>query len=212
MTIQDSGSELNVISTKLCNKLGLTGLPIVVNTIGVAANVTPICTKMVDLTVDDRMGVQTSMECIVLDKACGKALEIDPVIFETLEKFIIPEDIVVTGGDVELLIGMNRPCLHQQVSMYGNPDSIMIMETRFGPCLIGRAPENFTGNYECGIINVGRMSLEKVEDNNLWKIAEAETAGIKNDCDCNKKSDEDILFDSCMNDAWSFDKKIADLN
>ena len=90
--------------------------------------------------------------------------------------------------------------------MYGNPDSLMIMETRFGPCLIGRAPEKFTGNYECGIFNVGCMSLEKVEDDNLWKTAEAETAGIKNDCDCNKKSDEEILFDSCMKDAWSFDK------
>ena len=49
------------------------------------------------------------------------------------------------------------------------------------------------------------MSLEKVEDDNLWKTAEAEMAGIKNDCDCNKKSEE-ILFDSCMKDAWSFDK------
>ena len=101
--------------------------------------------KFVDLTVEDRMGVQTSIECIVLDKTCGKALEVDPAVFETLEKFIIPEDIVLTGGDVELLIGVNRPRLHQQVSLYGNSDSIMIMETRFGPCLIGRAPEKFHG-------------------------------------------------------------------
>ena len=44
LTILDSGSELNVISTKLCNKLGLTGVPIVVNIIGVAANVTRLHT------------------------------------------------------------------------------------------------------------------------------------------------------------------------
>ena len=93
LTILDSGSELNVISTKLCNKLGLTGVPIVVNIIGVAANVTRLHTKLVDLTVEDRMGVQTSIECIVLDKTCGKALEVDPAVFETLEKFSIPEDM-----------------------------------------------------------------------------------------------------------------------
>ena len=39
MTILDSGSELNVISTKLGNKLGLIGVHIIVNIIGVAANV-----------------------------------------------------------------------------------------------------------------------------------------------------------------------------
>ena len=46
LAILYSGTELNVISTKLCNKLGLTGLPIVVNIIGVAANVNRICTKI----------------------------------------------------------------------------------------------------------------------------------------------------------------------
>ena len=101
---------------------------------------------------------------------------------------------------------MNCPRLHQQISLYGKHNSLMIMETRFGPTVVGRAPENYPGNYECGIFNICRMSLNH-EENNLWKIAEAETAGIKAECECKKKTDEEILFENCMKDAWSIDEE-----
>ena len=207
ITILDSGSELNVINTRLCNKLGLSGTPITINIIGIAGNTIQRYTKIVDVIVEDRMGLLTPVQCIVLDKTCGNALMINRNVFASFGDIKVPEkEIVTRGGEVELLIGMNCPRLHQQISLYGKHNSLMIMETRFGPTVVGRAPENYPGNYECGIFNVCRMSLNH-EENNLWKIAEAETAGIKAECECKKKTDEEILFENCMKDAWSIDEE-----
>ena len=55
-TILDSGSELNVISSNLCNILRLQGSPISINIVGVAGKVIKKKTVVVELTVEDRMG------------------------------------------------------------------------------------------------------------------------------------------------------------
>ena len=78
----------------------------------------------------------------------------------------------------KILIGMTCPCLHQQISIYGQQNGLMIIETRFGPTLVGKTPNGSYGNYECGIFNLGRISVAE-EENNILKTMEAETAGIK---------------------------------
>ena len=89
--------------------------------------------------------------------------------------------------------------------MYGKQNNLLIMATRFGPSIVGRAPDKFSGNYECGIFNLSAMSLCE-EENNLWKLAEAEVTGAKTECMCQKMSDEEILFTNCMKDGWSIDE------
>ena len=201
ITILDTGSELNVINTKLYNKLGLKGTPITVTIVGITGKTMQKSTKVVDLIVEDRMGLQTSLQCIVLDKTCGNALQVDKEIFSLFGDIKVPErELVTTGGEVELLIGMNTPRLHQQISMYGKQNNLLIMETRFGPSIVGRAPDKFSGNYECGIFNLSAMSLCE-EENNLWKLAEAEVTGAKTEM-----SDEEILFTNCMKGGWSIDE------
>ena len=81
-------------------------------------------------------------------------------------------------------------------------DELTILETRFGPIIVGggggggRAPDNLRRNYECGVFNSCRKSI--VEENNSWKSMEAETAGIKKDCSCSMKTDEEIVFERSM--------------
>ena len=142
-TILHSGSELNVINSRLCEKLRLDGSSISINIVGVAGEIIRKRTKVVDLIVEDRMGYRTPIQCIVLDKTCGNALKFDSQILSSLEKNInIPKnDIYTNGGEIELLTGMTSPRLHQQISMYAEQNGKLIMETRFGPSLVGPGSE-----------------------------------------------------------------------
>ena len=180
-TLLDSGSELNVMCRKLCNRLGLSGTSTSINMVGVAGEIHQRRTEIVDVVIEDRMGYRTPIQCIVLDKTCGTALKIDPCIFSLLdENATIPAtEIHTSGGEVELLLGMACPRLHQQISMYGQKGGLTILETRFGPAIVGKAPENSMGNYECGVFNTCQMSI--VKEDELWRSLEAETAGIKKD-------------------------------
>ena len=99
ITILDTGSELNVINTKLYNKLGLKGTPITVTIVGITGKTMQKSTKVVDLIVEDRMGLQTSLQCIILDKTCGNALQVDKEIFSLFGDIKVPErELVTTGG------------------------------------------------------------------------------------------------------------------
>ena len=60
ITILDSGSDLNVINPRLCKKLGLVGSFITINRVGVGGEVTQRRTKVVNLVIEDRMGVSNT--------------------------------------------------------------------------------------------------------------------------------------------------------
>ena len=128
--------------------------------------------------------------------------KIDPNVLTILqEDTAVPTaEIYLGGGEVELLLGMTCPRLHQQISMYVQKGGLAIMETRFGQTIVGRAPKMLPGNDECGVFNSCRINI--VEENDLWRSMDAETAGIKKDCSCSLKTDEQILFESSMKDAW----------
>ena len=64
------------------------------------------------------------------------------------------------------------------------------METRLGPTIVGRSPEDSLGNYDCGLFQACRISIA---EDNMWRSMEAETAGIKKDCSCCLKTDEEVL-------------------
>ena len=207
----DSGSELNVMSSKLYKKLILNGPPITINIIGVAGEVTQRKTNVVEVTIQDRLGFQTTLQCIVLDQACGKAIEVHPRILSIFgDNLPVPkEELLLSGGggggggEIELLVGMTSPHLHQQLSLYGRRNELMIIETRLGPSLVGRSPDTTTGNYESGVYTANNISV--VEEKALLKFVEAETAGIRKECECQTKTDEELLFENFMKDAWSND-------
>ena len=155
-----------------------------INIVGVSGKIIKKNTKVEDLLVEDRMGYRTPIQCIGLDKTCGNALRIDPHILQTLGQIVsIPGDIFVAGGEIDLLIGMSCPCLHQQILMYGDNHGLMIMETRFGSTLVGRIPNSNCSNYECGIVNTCQISFDG--EDALLKVVETELTGIEKECACN---------------------------
>ena len=130
------------------------------------------------MNVEDRLGFQTSIRCIVLERTCGNAVKVDPQALSSLrEKVPIPKDIYLGGGEIELLIGMTAPRLHQQISMYGDANGLMVMETRFGASLVGRIPNKSIGT----------------ENDDLLKLAESEIAGIEKHCACQFKTDRNYF-------------------
>ena len=123
----DSGSELNVMNSKLYKKLKLNGSPITINVIGVAGKVTQRKTNVVEVTIQDRLGFQTTLQCILLDQACGKAIEVHPRILSIFgDNLPVPkEELLLSGGEIELLVRMTSPHLHQQLSLYGRRNELM---------------------------------------------------------------------------------------
>ena len=60
--------------------------------------------------------------------------------------------------------------------MYVQKGGLAILQTRFGPAIVGRAPENLPGNYECGVFNSCRINIVEVTDG--WRNMEAEKVEI----------------------------------
>ena len=60
ITILDSGSELNVINSKLCKKLGLVGSFITINIVSVAGEITQRKTIVVDFSNRRSNGVSNA--------------------------------------------------------------------------------------------------------------------------------------------------------
>ena len=206
-TLLDSGSELNIISSNLCKLLQLQGTPITINLIGVAGKTIKKKTVIVELIIEDRMGYQTPIQCIVLDQTCGKALQIDHNILKDWgARNPLPKNLVIDGGEIELLIGMACPRLHQQISMYGD-EEMTIVETRFGPAIVGAVPNKKDEENLDGFgANVAKATLEDYhEENELLKLVEMELAGIEKECGCHGKTDEELLFEKNMEDAWTVD-------
>ena len=144
-----------------------------------------------EVIVEDRMGNKTPIQCIVLDKTCGNAQKFN---IDHMKSYFkgkkLPDDLVSDGGEIDLLIGMSCPRLHQQVTIHeGN--TLSIIETRFGPALVGTVPNE--NNEEESI--VCRITLDDDEEEKFMRLLENEIAGIKKECECQLKSDEEILFE-----------------
>ena len=75
--VLDSGSELNIITSKCCERPNLKGKPIDINIVGAGGVTSRTRTKMVHFFVKDAFGNEIYVECIVLSKACGRAPPID---------------------------------------------------------------------------------------------------------------------------------------
>ena len=82
-TILDSGSELNIMNSTLCKKIRLIGSPVLIDIVGVGGKVFKKQTKCVNVLIEDHIGYQTPIECIVLDKTCGMALKVDSSVLST---------------------------------------------------------------------------------------------------------------------------------
>ena len=205
-TILDSGGELNIMNSTLCKKLRLIGLPVLIDIVGVGSEVFKKQSKCVNVLIEDRMGYQTPIECIVLDKTFGMALKVDSSILSTFWENLPfpPNNIFMEDGERELLLGMASPNLHLQISLYGLRNGLNIIETRFGPSLVGPALQHLKGNYECSIYNLNKVSFVN-EDYEWWNIYDAEIAGITKDCPCQIKTDEEVSFDKCMEGAVTTD-------
>ena len=141
-----------------------------------------------------------------MEKACGNALPIPVKIVEkVIDKLQInPKHLCVHGGEIDLLLGMNSPQLHKQIHVYEELNGLAVVETLFGPCLVGKAPDGHTGNYDCSVVNVMSTMTEREVD--LWKFVEAETAGIQKECPCQLKTDEEIKYEKAMENAWTTDE------
>ena len=158
-TLIDGGSEIHIMTSKLCNRLGLKGIPLNIKLVGVGRAVTHKRVQKVEVTIEDRSGKQTLIECIVLENACGKTIEIDNDTRAYIEKEMsLPRSKLVNSeGDVELLLGMATPQLHSQLSVRRHSCGVELIETRFGPCLVGQIPNQKDGNYICGNFTSGTV-------------------------------------------------------
>ena len=204
-TLLDSGSEVNIISRKMANQLGLKGEPFVIDTIGVGAVSTQQFTEKVQLFIEDIMGRETYIEAIILNKACGNALPIPSDVIEKIsEKFHVnPRSLFTSGGEIDLLLGMSVPQLHKQSGMQID-DGLCLIETRFGPCVTGKSNTFPNGNYESSLLNVNYIQIKEEVD--MWRFLEAEIAGVNKECPCQKKSDEEVKYEQVMDNAWSRDE------
>ena len=157
--VLNSGSELNIITSKCCERLNLKDKPIDINIVGAGGVTSRTRTKMVHFFVKDASGNEIYVECIVLNKACGRALPID--------SGCIPRRKVCQRGEIDFLVGMSSPELHKQYTMEKLPNGLYLMRTRFGTCLVGLTPRSCSGNYKCGVYNVNHSYFRKLR---MWCV------------------------------------------
>ena len=69
---------------------------------------------------------------------------------------------ILKFSEVDLLIGMGVPQLHQHSGMYGDDSGLCIMETRFGPSLVGTSKCYPEGNYGKVQFNVQYINIVSV--------------------------------------------------
>ena len=83
-TLLDSGSEVTILSRRMAKSLGLKSKVVMIETVGVGGVTTEQMTEKVSFTIEDKMGRQTCVEAIVLDKACGKTMPISNKIVDEI--------------------------------------------------------------------------------------------------------------------------------
>ena len=150
-------------------------------------------------------GVETQVECIVLDQACGSVLPINKELLKEFDNLhILLDDIIHTGGEIDLLIGMSSPQFHKQLSMRGKPNQLAVIETPFGHCLVGPVQKGSPGNYKEGQIRANSicMDSENIKDENVMNCLEAELSRITKECICSVESDDKKKFNQLMKSSW----------
>ena len=75
-TLLDSGSEFHIMNTKLYKQLGLNGSTISLNIVGVGGQILRRQVPKVEVVIVDQHGNETTIECALLEKTCGRALRI----------------------------------------------------------------------------------------------------------------------------------------
>ena len=197
----DSASEVSVIIRSASERLGLKSKIVKVLTEGVGGVITEHLSEKAVFTVEDNMGVKFEVEAVVMDKACGNARPIPKATLERIEnKFGINTDLLFTeGGKIDILIGMGKPLMHRQLGMHGDDDDdLCVVETRFGPSLVGTSAEHPNGFYECSAVRV--ISMDDEVD--AWRFVEAELAGVKKECPCQAKTDDELRYEQVMKNNW----------
>ena len=87
----DSGSELNIMSTKLFRRIGSQGTAVQVNIVGVGGGVLKKRVMKTEIIIKDHSGLETTIECVVLDEPCGKLAKPNQQIVEAIKKEVIGE-------------------------------------------------------------------------------------------------------------------------
>ena len=117
-TLLDSGSEINVMSLKCYQKLCLRGENVSLNVVGVGGVMSRVKSKKVKVMVKDSKQKEVEIDCIVLSQACGRMRGIDEEIIESCNKSSFQaQQLFRHSGEVDLIIGMSNPELHQQITM-----------------------------------------------------------------------------------------------
>ena len=192
----DSGSEINIISSRCYQQLRLKGEPIVLSMVGVGGVINRITTKKVEVLLTDKFGEETIIECIILSQACGQVVRMNSKMIEICgSKLLQDKGIFTQGGEVDLLIGMSRPELHKQFSLERLPNGVAIMGTRFGYCLVGPTCMEEQVNYKPGTIHVNQVSVvSDASDEIMFRDhLQAELAGISREV--KQKTEEEIKFE-----------------
>ena len=195
-TLLDTGSEINIISYRCYRQMGLKGKTIYLNLVGAGGIMNSIRAKMVNVKIKDREGKEITIECIMLSQACGCVLNIDTSIIENCGRELLQNRNVYTkGGEVDLLIGMSMPELHKQLSFQRLQNGTVIMETRFGYCLVGSIQNRQTSNYKHGEYVANQISIvtEESEEFMFRDQLQAELAGINNNDSL--KNEEEVQFE-----------------
>ena len=154
---------------------------------------------MVTVKIKDREGEEITIECIMLSQACGCVLNMDTPIIENCGRELLQNRNVYTkGGEVDLLIGMSMPELHKQLSFQRLQNGAVIMETRFGYCLVGSIQNRQASNYKHGEYVANQISIvtEESEEFMFRDQLQADLAGINNNDSL--KNEEEVQFEKCI--------------
>ena len=120
----DSGSEINVISKRCCDRLQLDGESVKISIVGAGGVVTNRVTKLVNVTVTDSEKVETEVECIVLDEVCGRTIPVQKKIVEQFKEYDIPW--CTREEDVDILLGMTSPQFHRYKVLSKKPSGLTV--------------------------------------------------------------------------------------
>ena len=98
------------------------------------------------------------------------------------------------GGEVDILIGMTKPELHEQLSLEMLSNGLAVKETRFGYSLVGSTRIGNQMNYRSGAYQINNISIIPDEEENLYlDQLQAELAGITREV--NQITEEELKFE-----------------
>ena len=127
-----------------------------INIVGAGGVMSERYTKLVSVNMVDKLGIETEVEFIVFDEACGKAIPLSEEVLIQFEDYDIVNN---TKEEIDILVGMSSPQFHEHRIIKGEPNNLILIETPFGNCVVGPAPRGRDGNYQRGSIKVNNVSV-----------------------------------------------------